>query len=388
LKPAPTRPVRRKPGLRPPAERAALQRELGAWFRAERRALPWRETRDPFAIWISEAMLQQTRVETVIPYYRRFLERFPDVRSLAAAEESAVLAAWSGLGYYSRARSLRHAAQAMVERHDGAPPRTRAEWLALPGVGPYTAGAVLSIAHSESEALVDGNVQRVFARLFALEEPQGSPGLVARCWELARELVPGRGESLDPGEWNQALMELGARVCVRTPRCEACPLRARCAALARGRATELPRPRPRRAPLEVRLEILVARTRGRLLLVRRPPGGRMAGLHEFPTRERVAAGAAPRLWPLELPLALPLEPEAGAPIGELVHTITHHRIRATVRAARLGSARAALPEGAGWFGASELAELALSGLARKVLALAPPLPSSKSSKSSRSEARR
>src|SRR5262245_38334735 len=204
--------------------RADLQRMLGRWYRRERRDLPWRRTRDPYAIWISEAMLQQTRVEAVIPRYEAFLARLPDVAALAAAGEAEVLALWSGLGYYARARALRDAARAIVQRHAGVLPRTRAAWLELPGVGPYTAGAVLSIAFSASEPLVDGNVQRVLARLFALEEWQGSKALSEGCWELARALVPRAGDELDPGAWNQALMELGARVCTaRSPDCAACP---------------------------------------------------------------------------------------------------------------------------------------------------------------------
>lgn len=345
---------------------------LVRWFRQERRDLPWRRTRDPYAIWISEAMLQQTRVAAVIPHYLRFLARFPDVAALAAAEEDEVLVQWSGLGYYARARALRSAARAIVLRHAGEFPRTRAAWLALPGVGPYTAGTVLSIAFSASEPLVDGNVQRVFARLFALEERQGSKALSERCWALARELVPvapaaGAPAALDPGDWNQALMELGARVCMpRAPACGLCPLRARCRAWALGRVPELPRPRVRRSAALVRLEILVARSRGRLLCVRRPLQGRMAGLFEFPTRELVAPGAEPLLWPTALPRGLTRAP--GEPLGELGHTITHHRLRAEVRAGRANGRR--LPAAARWAQPDELAGLALTGLARKVLALA------------------
>src|SRR5262245_47343046 len=263
--------------------RADLQRALGRWYRRERRDLPWRRTRDPYAIWISEAMLQQTRVEAVIPRYEAFLARLPDVAALAAAGEDAVLALWSGLGYYARARALRDAARAIVQRHAGVLPRTRSAWLDLPGVGPYTAGAVLSIAFSASEPLVDGNVQRVLARLFALEDRQGSRALSERCWALARELVPDGRDGLDPGDWNQALMELGARLCTpRAPRCADCPLRDRCQAFELGRVAELPRARARREPLDVRLEILVVRSREEFLFVRRPAAGRMAGLFEFP----------------------------------------------------------------------------------------------------------
>lgn len=344
--------------------RAELRRPLLRWFQAERRDLPWRRTREPYAVWISEAMLQQTRVETVVPYYLRFLERFPDVRALAAAEEREVLTLWSGLGYYSRARALRAAAQAIVAQHAGALPRTRAAWLALPGVGPYTAGAVLSIAFGASEALVDGNVQRVFARLFALEEPQGSKGLGERCWAAARELVPARDARGTPGEWNQALMELGARVCTpRAPQCPRCPLRAHCRAQAEGRTAELPRARARRAMVAVELELYAVQERGRVLLVERPDGGRMAGLHELPTRQLAPDDA--RLWPAELSAGLALRP--GAELGRLSHAITHHRIRATLRAAQLVARR--VPPGVRWVSTAELDGLALSGLAKKALEL-------------------
>ena len=321
--------------------------------------MPWRRTRDPYAIWISEAMLQQTRVETVIPYYERFLARFPDVASLALARDEEVLALWSGLGYYSRARALAAAARAIVGQHGGRFPRTRAGWLALPGVGPYTAGAVLSIAFSEREPLVDGNVERVFARLFGLEAPQGSAALRERCWELARELVPEQG--LDPGDLNQALMELGARVCApRAPACPSCPLRPRCAAHALGRVEELPRPRARPSVLEVELEILLPLRGERFLVEQRPSTCRMAGLLEFPTRELVGQRGTSLLWPREFRLAL----ARGQALGAVRHTITRHRITAEVALATVPPGLS-LPEGAGWSEPGALGELALTGLARK-----------------------
>lgn len=346
----------------PRATVARLRERLGAWFAREQRDLPWRRTRDPYAIWISEAMLQQTRVETVVPYYTRFLARFPDVTLLAQAAEEEVLAHWSGLGYYSRARALRAAARELVARHAGELPRTRAELLALPGIGPYTAGAVLSIAYSASEALVDGNVQRVFARLFALADPAGSPALVERCWELAEELVPPPGDALDPGQWNQALMELGARLCTaRAPACAACPLRAECRALAEGRTAELPAPKARRATLAVELEIaVVRRADGAHLLQRRPSTGRMADLFEHPTRELVLDTKPPSLWPRDFDGRLTL----AAPVLTLTHAITHHRIRARVCPARLRDAGASA---AHWATPAELATLGLTGLTRKIV---------------------
>lgn len=340
----------------------ALRAALLAWFARERRDLPWRRTRDPYAVWISEAMLQQTRVETVVPYFERFLARLPDVAALARADEDEVLALWSGLGYYSRARALRAAAGEIVTRHGGKLPRTRAEWLALPGVGPYTAGAVLSIAFSASEALVDGNVQRVFARLFALEERLGSRTLTERCWALAAELVPAAGGEHDPGLWNQALMELGARVCTpRAPACTTCPLAARCRARALGRAAELPLPKERRAPLAVELELACVVRAGRWLLVRRPAGGRMAGLLELPTREHAPRGRT-RLWPADFPDGIAT---GGAELARFAHAITHHRIRATLRRAELTGA---VPEAGLWATPAQCAQLSLTGLTRKALA--------------------
>lgn len=362
--------ARRRLKSAPPASTALPSRVLGerlrtrlcAWFERERRDLPWRRTRDPYAIWISEAMLQQTRVETVVPYFARFLARFPDLASLAAAREEEVLAAWSGLGYYSRARALREAARAVIARHGGELPRSRAELLALPGIGPYTAGALLSIAFGASEALVDGNVQRVFARLFALEEPLGSAGLAERCWALAERLVPTPLDGQDPGQWNQALMELGARLCVaRAPACASCPLRADCRAFAARRVDELPRPKARPAALRVELEVAVARRGECYLLARRPASGRMAGLLEFPTRELVPSGTPARLWPVRLPAGLT---PRGAPLFELAHTITHHRLHVRVRAARIGRE---LAPSVSLVPASELPSAALTGMTKKVL---------------------
>jgi A/G-specific adenine glycosylase len=358
-----------------PADRARdLRDALGAWYARERRDLPWRRTRDPYAIWISEAMLQQTRVETVIPYWSRFLERFPTVRDLAAADEDALLAAWSGLGYYRRARSLRTAAMALVERFDGRFPERLEDALSLPGVGPYTAGAVLSIAYDRAVPVVDGNVLRVFSRWFALEDPLGSSALTKRAWRLAAELVPGDGASGPgglggPGAWNQAVMELGATICTaRSPRCLLCPVVGACEAHARGLVERLPRPGRRVVPLDVELEILVVAGPAGLLLRRRPSGGRMAGMWECPTRELVGEGTTLLFDPGPVEPCRGGELVAGEPLVELRHGITRHRIRAVVRTgeARIpGRRRLAAPFA--FHALDRVADLALTGMTRKLL---------------------
>ena len=339
---------------------ASLQRRLLGWYVDNRRDLPWRRTRDPYAIWVSEAMLQQTRVETVLPYYERFLARFPGVRDLAEASEDEVVALWSGLGYYRRARALRAAARVIADEHGGVFPSTREELLALPGVGPYTAGAVLSIAFGAAEPLVDGNVSRVFCRLFGFEERLDAPGFARRLWDVAGRLVPGAR----PGDWNQALMELGALVCTpRDPECAACPLARSCVARRDGRTDELPRRAVRRAPVSVRLEVLLVERDGAHLLVRRPPGGRMGGMWELPTREVPGEdGRVHGLWPDEHALDVARDSPS---LGAVAHSITHHRIRAEWHRGRLGAR--ALPGGMEWATPDERATLGLTGLSRKIL---------------------
>ena len=347
------------------ARRQTLVWSLCAWFAAHARDLPWRRTEDPYAIWISEAMLQQTQVATVIPYWERFLERFPDVEALAVAEEDDLLAAWSGLGYYRRARSLQEAARAIVAQHHGSFPRKRRDAEALPGVGPYTAGAVLSIAHGLSEAVVDGNVARVFARLFGLSDPLASTRLDKQLWALARALVPPSGEGPDgPSAWNQALMELGATLCTpKSPGCLMCPLAEHCVARRDGRQAELPVPKPKPEKKQVELVALLVWQRGRLLLERRPADGRMAGLWELPTRELTAHA----LWPDEW-VDAGLEP--GESLGSVSHGITVHRIRCEVRRGAFHSVGGRLDPGGplAWHSTDRLPELGLTGMAKKVLA--------------------
>ncbi len=252
---------------------ADLRAAILRWYLANRRDLPWRRTRDPYAVWVSEIMLQQTRVETAIPFYERFLARFPTVESLARARESAVLAAWSGLGYYRRARNLRAAAAQMVREHAGRLPSERDALRALPGVGDYTAAAIASVAFGRPAAAVDGNVIRVLARIHGLRGARDDGALRRAVTERAEALVKGPRA----GDWTQALMELGALVCLPAdPRCGACPAAAWCAARTSGHPDRYPGAARAPAPKRGRRVLLLVRARGRVLLVPDDADGRAA----------------------------------------------------------------------------------------------------------------
>jgi A/G-specific adenine glycosylase len=255
-----------------------FRRLLLRWYGESRRDLPWRATRDPYRIWLSEIMLQQTRVETVLPYYAAFLKRFPDTTALAAAPEAEVLALWSGLGYYSRARNLQRAAKQIAGT--GAFPAGHQQLRALPGVGDYTAAAVASMAFDLPFAAVDGNVLRVLARVFDDAGDIASPLVRRRFQRQAQELLDPR----HPGDFNQAMMELGATVCLpRNPRCAACPVRTQCGAYAAGRTAELPVKLQRHQAKSESLSVAVVSRGGLVLLRRRPDSAvRMAGFWELP----------------------------------------------------------------------------------------------------------
>lgn len=231
-------------------ELAAFRKQLLGWFRQFRRDLPWRRTKDPYRIWLSEIMLQQTRVATVIPYYERFLEHFPDVRALAGAPQEEVLRLWSGLGYYSRARNLQKAAQQIVAKHGGQFPARREDALALPGIGNYTAAAILSIAFDEKLAVLDGNVARVLARLGAVRGDLRQ----SERWQDLQKTADSFLDSESPSDWNQAMMELGATLCApKSPQCLLCPVAQFCEGRKQGLAESLPEVRKKRAPVEVTL---------------------------------------------------------------------------------------------------------------------------------------
>lgn len=286
---------------------------LLAWYRANARDLPWRRTREPYPVWVSEVMLQQTRVATVLPRWERWMRRFPTVESLSRASEEEVAEEWAGLGYYARARAL-HSGAVRVVREGW--PKDASGWGALPGVGEYTAGAMASIALGQDEPAVDGNVVRVYSRLHA--DDAGSTLTRARAWSRS-EMPPGLAH-----EWNQALMELGATVCTpRSPRCAECPLSGLCRARAAGRQAHYPPKPPRPPAVEVQLFVGAFWCQGRFAVRKVPPGPWWRGLRELPTErsleslESLTAGAALR------------------PLGEFVHTVTRHRLSVTVLEAKL-----------------------------------------------------
>jgi A/G-specific adenine glycosylase len=342
---------------REPRDADTAERLL-AWFDVHKRALPWRASRDAYGVWLSEIMLQQTRVETVIPYYLRFLERFPTVDRLASASLDEVLGMWSGLGYYRRARALHAAAREVSERHGGAFPSTAAGLRTLPGVGAYTAGAIASIAHGERTPLVDGNVARVLSRLRGLEHPLGSTASERALWTIAEQLVP----HVRPGDFNQALMELGATLCTKdAPRCAQCPLAAECVARALGRQAELPVPKRRKEATRVRLVAAVVRDERGLLLGRRPLAGLFGGLWEPPMVEGSARTAKTRFASAGISL--------GSKLGAFEHLLTHRRLAIVVHAGRLdGRIPRLVPyEELAFFDDAALEGLGLSTMARRVL---------------------
>jgi A/G-specific adenine glycosylase len=346
--------------------------DLLAWFDRHRRELPWRRSRDPYGIWLSEVMLQQTRVEVVIPYYERFLERFPTVEALATAETEEILTLWSGLGYYRRARQL-HAAARKVAALGGFP-RTVEGWLDLPGIGPYTAAAVASQAFGVVAPVLDGNVERVLSRWLALGEDPKSSGARRRLLAAAASLL----DAERPGDSNQALMELGATLCTpRNPKCLLCPIASGCLAAAAGEQEAYPVARAKRQGEKQRLVVAVAERNGGVLLFRRPDDSELlAGTWELPwvRAQENTGGNAPEA---ELATRYGGVWKLGPRIAEVRHGITYRDLEIAVHPAQVeelveegGSLRSGgsgSGEPGGWFDAEGRAGLPLSSLVGKVL---------------------
>ena len=302
-----------------------LRRTLLAWFRKNKRSLPFRESTDAWHVWVSEVMLQQTRVEAMLPRYRAFVARFPNAGSLARASEDEVLAAWAGLGYYGRARSLHRAAQLLAAEGRGIP-RGAESLRKLPGIGEYTAAAIASIAFGAPVAAVDGNVRRVLSRVFAVGGVPGRVGFERRIRELADRLMEADGAQ-EPGDWNQALMELGATICTPAiPRCESCPVREFCWARVGGQQEKFPQ-RPQRPPaVSVRLALAVVRDReGRILLFRRRESP-MRGLYELPCGECRSGESPEEALVRETRVRYGIRLRPGRELAGFRHTVMNRRM--------------------------------------------------------------
>lgn len=293
------------------------------WFATHKRDLPWRQTRDPYAIWISEVMLQQTQVATVIPFYERFLKIFPDVRALAGAKDNLLMKAWEGLGYYARARNLREAARVMVEKYNGELPASRDALLQLKGFGPYTAASVASLAFNEDCAAVDGNVMRVFSRVLVIESDISKAAAKREFQRIADSLVPaGRA-----GQFNEALMELGALICrPKNPDCERCPIRRHCRAYLENRVAEFPKKSKKGAIPHHQIVIGVVHKNGKVLIALRPVEGLLGNLWEFPGGKLKADESLETCCQREMLEETGLVVEVGERFSVVQHSFTHFRI--------------------------------------------------------------
>jgi len=356
------------------SELRAFRKGLLAWFRQFQRDLPWRRDKDAYRVWLSEIMLQQTRVAAVIPYYERFLERFPTVIALAEAPTEEVLRFWSGLGYYSRARNLQRAAQQIVAKHAGQFPVGENDALALPGIGAYTSAAILSIAFDQDRAVLDGNVARVLARLFAIRGDLREPARWQGLQRSADELL----ERKAPGDWNQAMMELGAIICTpRAPQCLLCPVAKHCVARKQGIQEEIPEKRKKRAPVIVTLAAAVfVNPQGHTLLLPPPRAG----------SEKTGADLVPtlvsKMWHFPT-IAVTGDPQAELErylkrecaldkkrnlrliaLARVKHSVTYRQI--SVFAFRIAMAKLPLPDGAKAVALDDLASVPISNLTRKI----------------------
>ena len=355
-------------------ELAQFHKQLLGWFRQFRRDLPWRRTKDPYRIWLSEIMLQQTRVGAVIPYYERFVDRFPDVRSLAAAPENEVLRLWSGLGYYGRARSVRQAAQQIVARHGGKFPSNLEDVLALPGIGNYTAPAILSIAFGEKLAVLDGNVARVLARLGAIRGDVRE----SQRWQGLQEIANALVDTESPSDWNQAMMELGATLCTpKSPQCLICPEAQFCEGRKLGIAESLPEKRKKHATVELHLAAAVFADENGWTLLLPPPQGQnnesladyvpaaVSKLWHFPTVP-VSGDSVARLRSL-LRKLVPQKQNGNLRLtaaGKIRHTVTYRAI--TVQPYRINTKRLPRIKGAERVPLQEVTVLPVSNLTLKV----------------------
>ena len=339
--------------------------QLLNWYRQHERTLPWRRHPDPYAVWVSEIMLQQTRVEAVIPYFEKWMRLFPTIKELAEAAEQDVLNAWEGLGYYTRARNLHKAAKMVIEQHNGELPRDLKELRKLPGIGRYTVGAIASIAFGMDEPTLDGNLRRVFARLFDVSEPADSPTGERILWELAREHLP-KGQA---GNYNQALMDLGATICLpKKPRCLLCPLMEICQARANGTWEERPVLKPKKeTPHYVHAAGVTVRRIDNppyeeVLLAKRPSKGLLGGMWEFPNGR--VDGEPDAGLESALEAGYRLKVQRGEALGVVQHAYTHFRV--TVHAYRCGLVSMSENESLKWVKLEELDDYPMGKVDRQI----------------------
>ena len=346
--------------------RDRIRRRLRRWFARNARDLPWRRNTTPYRVWVSEIMLQQTQVATVIPYYRRFLKAFPSVKSLAKADEQELLALWEGLGYYRRARSMHAAARVIVHEHGGRFPTAFDDVLALPGIGRYTAGAVLSIARNQRLPILEGNTQRVFSRWTGLPGNPSDTSVNKTLWTIAESMLPRK----DPGEFNQAAMELGALVCTpKNPNCDRCPVAELCVANIEGLQSKIPG-KLSRMQYEDRTEFafLVAHPdedNPSYLMHLLPEGVRWSGLWDFPRSNESAADSIDAAADdLGRQIGVPIVPRAR--LMSLRHGVTKYRISLQVHVARLRGSTSEVREGWRFVDVGDMAALAMSVTGRKI----------------------
>jgi len=312
---------------------ARFARSLLSWFGTHKRELPFRSTRDPYAIWVSEAMLQQTQVSTVLPYFERFMKRFPDLRALAESELDEVLTLWAGLGYYRRARFLHQGAKVILNDHNGIFPATLDDVIALPGVGRYTAGAILSIAFDQPVPILDGNVGRVLCRVFELGGDPKKGQTNRKLWQLSSDLIPPE----NAGDFNQSLMELGALVCTpRSPACSNCPVHSQCSSLANGSEKRFPEMPERQKTSYVKVATAVVKRRGAILICKRPFEAVNGGMWEFPSYEKDSSQPSDTFLKNKLLEHLRLQAETKECLMTLKHSIMSRRFSVEVFHCRAG----------------------------------------------------
>lgn len=352
-----------EPGDILPGEEIA--RALLAWYDRHARRLPWRDQPTPYRVWVSEIMLQQTRVETVLPYFDRWMERFPTIEILANASEQEVLQAWEGLGYYSRARNLHRAARQVMETYQGQIPGEQATLETLPGIGRYTAGAIASIAFGRPAAALDANIRRVLARVFNMSLPARSPEGERRLWELAEKTLPAERA----GDFNQALMDLGSSICTpHNPACLICPLAAHCAARALGIQEQLPVLAAKPAVPHYLVTAAVIHRGGQVLIARRPSSGLLGGMWEFPGGKVEDGESLPDGLRREIDEELGATIEVGQPYGVYQHGYTHFKVTLHAFCCRLvrGEPQALHASELRWVGPGELASFPMGKIDRQI----------------------